>query len=109
MTCLNIYLCIIIYIDLVYLGEAKFGVQMRRDDLTRCMEQSSTPEKLGLNLLEFLVTVEDCLDMTVYGHGKQKKEMAPNMRRAIRSKDHGISLFVCMVHAYRIFIHYGKF
>lgn len=72
--------------DLVYLGEVKYGVQMKKEELSKCLELSSTPEKLALNLLEFLVTKEDCRDMTVYGHGKQKKEMAPNLRRAIRSQ-----------------------
>ena len=92
------------YLDLVYLGEAKYGVQMRGEDLKRCLEQSCTPEKLGLNLLEFLVSAEDCADMTVYGHGKTKKEMAPNMRRALRSKDHEIALFDFKVHIYKILI-----
>jgi hypothetical protein len=70
----------------VYLGEAKYGVQLRKEELNRCLEMRSTPEKLALNLLEFLVTKEDCQNMTVYGHGKLKREMAKNLRRAIRSK-----------------------
>ena len=52
----------------------------------RCIEHSSSPEKLALNLLEFLVSSEDCQDLTVYGQGETKQSMAPNMRRAIKSK-----------------------
>lgn len=73
--------------DLVYLGDAIYGVQMKKMNLERCIKHSSTPEKLALNLLEFLVTKDDCQDMTVYGHGKMKKEMSPNLRKAIKSKN----------------------
>ena len=66
---------------LVYLGDAMYGMQMKKANLERCIKHSSTPEKLALNLLEFLVTKEDCQDMTIYGHGKAKKEMSPNFRK----------------------------
>ena len=73
---------------LVYLGDAIYGVQMKKTNLERCIKHSSTPEKLASNLLEFLVTKEDCQDMTVYyGHGKAKKEMSPNLRKAIKGKN----------------------
>lgn len=58
----------------MYLGEVKYGVQMKKEELSKCLELSCYQGILALNLLEFLVTKEDCKDMTVYGHGKQKKE-----------------------------------
>ena len=71
--------------DLVFVGEARFGVKMKAKDLQRCVESSNSAEKLALNLLEFLVSKDDCQEMTMYGHGK-KKSMEPNLRRAIKCK-----------------------
>jgi len=75
---------VLFFEELVFLGDAKFGVKMNKDELSRCEEHSCTPEKLALNILEYLVTPEDCRDMTVYGCGK-RKPMDPAMRKAIRS------------------------
>ncbi|XP_052097488.1 uncharacterized protein LOC127732489, partial [Mytilus californianus] len=69
---------------LVCLGETRYGIKMKSADLARCEEQSQTAEKFVLNLLEYLVTKSDCQAMTVYGHGKNKREMDPQMRKAIK-------------------------
>ena len=81
--------------DLVYLGESLFGVKMTRKDLSSCMELSTKPEKLALNLLEFLLTAEECKNLTVYGYGKKNNSMDKNVRKAIKSKDYAV---FCVFH-----------
>ena len=50
----------------------KYIIQMQRQDLSRCIQHSSSPWKLALNLL---VSLEDCQYFTVYGQGKTKKQI----------------------------------
>ena len=57
--------------DLVFLCESMFGVKISKKDLDTCMELSTKPEKLALNLMEFLLSAEDCKNLTVYGYGKK--------------------------------------
>ena len=52
---------------------------MLREDLKHCLEKVELQKKLALNLIEFLVSMEDCQDKTVYGHGESKKEMLKNL------------------------------
>lgn len=69
---------------LACLVEVRYGIKMKKAVLARCEEQRQTAENIVLNLLEYLVTPTACQNMTVYGHGKNKKPMDPHMSKAIR-------------------------
>ena len=55
------------------------------DDISRSDVTAKDGVKLGLNLIHFLVTKEECKTMTIYGQGQGKMAMATNKCRALRS------------------------
>ena len=73
----------ILFADLLFVGSATYGIKMTSTDLSCCEEAGKTSCKLALNLLQMLVTPEECTNMTVYGH-KNKRALPANIR-AIKS------------------------
>lgn len=70
---------------MVYLGEARFGIRTPKERLDRA-RTAKNRNKYALNVLELLVSKEECANMTVYGEGHGKKAMPREKRRALRSK-----------------------
>ena len=71
--------------EMVYIGEAVFGVRttevkLDRARLARCRD------KYARNILELLVSRDDCSNLTIYGEAKDKKAMGKEKLRALRSK-----------------------
>lgn len=62
-------------------------MKVKKEDLERVKSCSRDITKMALNMIEFLVTPEECRDnLTIYGEGKGKTGMDPDKRRALRSK-----------------------
>ena len=60
--------------ELVYLGDARYGVMVNKSGLQRARACSKTVKKYTLNLVELVLTFSECKDnMTVYGEGKDKR------------------------------------
>ena len=74
---------LVLFAELVYLGDARFGIKLWKNDLASCEENSISAKKFFLNLIEYLVSREDSNNLTGYGKGKVAMEI--NLRRAIRS------------------------
>ena len=74
------------YLDLVYLGEARFGITVQKDNLHSARVTSKEGVKYALNLIEFIVTRTECQDkLTVSGEGRGTKPMDFHKVEALKS------------------------
>jgi hypothetical protein len=78
---------LLVFTELVSLGESRFNVYVRKDLLLRARSTSKTATKFALSVVEFLLTAEECRkDLTMYGEGRGKMAVDANKRNALRSK-----------------------
>lgn len=77
---------VFIFTGLVFLGDAKYGVEVNKARLHLSIVASTNMDKLALNLLELLVTKEECANLSIYGQGKGKVAMVESKRKALRSE-----------------------
>ena len=67
----------------MYLGDSQFGIKVARESLTNVKACSKDITKMALNIIEFLVTPEECKNnLTMYGEGKGKTALEANKRKA---------------------------
>ena len=50
--------------EMVYVGDSKYGIKMQAADYDRCKKTAKTPEKLALNLVEFVLTKDERTNST---------------------------------------------
>ena len=88
---------------LSYIGEARLGVQIKKETLERCMSTAKTATKLALNLIEFIIP-EDLMKtgVSVYGNAQFRlKSMPSNMVAALKGK---VWFYICIKFVFTLYI-----
>lgn len=68
------------------MGETKYGIKVKKEELVRLRVCSKNPVKFALNAIDMLVTPDECKNnLTIYGEGKGKQALDENKRKALRS------------------------
>lgn len=72
--------------ELAFVGDARYGISIRRTDLLRCRAGAKTAEKLALNLIEFVLSNEEIKTCTIYGNKQHNfKAISVDKKHAIKS------------------------
>ena len=76
----------LLFSELGYVGDAKYGIQINKKKLDMCRLAAKTPEKLALNLIEFMLSNEEIQNCTMYGNKQHNKQpISENKRYALKS------------------------